>query len=253
MSDLETRTRSSLQPWLVAVFCLAWAGAFELFGRWIVPGGIVAFLVMVAIMATIRMMRKILPNSWSAMVGTAVIFLTSVAAFIFMTTVLGRQLVIVTSAGLLVVLLHSEEHSPVELLQGRTTLLAMVVSYWLGFVGLLGMKVFLNWPLWILCLAAGVLTLAVAGVIWSEAGVPHWKVRLPLIFSAWLGAELYLGMWALPTALFVGSAVGATVALLWIQATRHMWLNSWRPERGRRYLALGATIIVVVLLTARWI
>src|SRR5262249_11144792 len=143
--------------------------------------------------------------------------------------------------------------SPLSGLQGRVTLFVMTISYWFGWVSLLNMHVLLNLQTWWLMMAAVLLTAAVAVIVWLDGGVPAPTVRRRLWLPLWLSAELWVAVWALPTSALVGSTIAVTVMMLWLQFCRHLWRNTWRPDRSQRYVLVGATAIILALLTARWI
>lgn len=127
------------------------------------------------------------------------------------------------------------------------------VITWCGWYALLSAGVYLNLSPIVIIVGGAALSAVAAVLVWFEAGLSFRQVRWGLLAVAWLGAELLTLTWWLPTALVVGSVIGATTITLVVQATRHLWSGEWQPGRGRRYLVAGLTICLSALISARWI
>lgn len=253
MSGPDTPAPFFPSQWLGPVMGAVWLAVIEAYFRWPVPGGIMVIMALIIFPLTLHFFRHLWPHPWTTEVTLDLVLLTSVTMATFLTSVLGRQVLAATSVGLLLMTLQGSQTSPIGALQGRITLFIMTVSMWFGWLSLLSLKIFLSWPIGLLIGLAAVLTMMVAGVVWLDGGVPPKKVWRSVWLAGWLGLELFIAIWLLPTSTLVGSVVATTIIMLWAQFCRHLWLQTWQPDRGRRYLTIGSAVIVVVLLTARWI
>lgn len=177
---------------------------------------------------------------------------TSLAAMSFIGGVWAQHAVAIISAALIWFIIRQQRRSHDDL-RGRTMAFITAVITWFGWFALLSAGVYLNVSPLGMIAAGGLLSAAAALLVWIESGLPWQTIRLGLLAVGWFGAELFTLVWWLPTALLVGSVVGATIIVLVVQATRHLWENQWESGRGRRYLLVGSIVCLVVLTTARWI
>lgn len=128
----------------------------------------------------------------------------------------------------------------------------MTIAYFSGVMALLSLGIFATQPWWVVISAGTVLYLLVAIIVWLDLEVPFMMFRRSLPWVAFLGAELMTVAWWLPTSVYVSAGLVTTLGLLFIHLCRHVWRRTWEPARGRRYVAVGLSIVAIILLTARW-
>lgn len=246
-------TRVILQRLSDLALSLAWFTVLEIMMSHPYPGMIAAAVVMLISMAWVFRRRGNLTSVWSFRIGSFLFLLTSAVALAFMTSPLSKHGLAVLSAVVLYIFFAQAEGDIPDELQGRITTFVMTVSFWFAIMSLLSFGIFVNGKWWQLVIAAVPIYTIIAAVIWLELGVSWLKFRHILPMIAWLGAELMLVAWWLPTSILVGSVVATIIGMLFLHLCRHIWLGTWKPGRGRRYIVIGVTIMLVVLLSARWI
>ncbi len=195
--------------------------------------------------------RRKLSNSVVA-VATTMLAVTTLGGLSFAAGAWAQQTIIVVSV-LTLYLVGQQRQRQHDDLRGRTMAFATALFIWLTWFSFLSASVYLNIRMPWLVLGASIMTAAAAHLVWLESGIDPKKYRWGLLAVAWFGAELFAVTWWLPTSIFVGSAVATTVVALLIQASRHLWKGHWEAGRSRRYVVIGGAIIMVVLLSARWI
>lgn len=231
---------------------LLWLGALEwliiqpTFGVW--AAGVAAIMIV----AAGGLWLGLNASRWLLIVHLFVVVATSATALSFVTDRIWQHGVAIIGAGL-VMGAFRQAFEPGELiLRGRLAAFSMTIVMWFGWLSILSINIFTNLATWWLMIFGAILMTAVTVVVWAEAEVP-WRR-----FSRWLplwalwGAEMALVIWWLPTSIIVSSIVATTIIMLFLQATRHYWLDTWSADRGRRYISVGSTIVAAVLLTARW-
>lgn len=232
---------------------LLWLGALE----WLIvqPSiGIWAAAATAVLIVTVGGLWLSMRGSrWLLMVHLFVVVATSATALSFVTERLWQHGVAIIAAGLVVGAFRQAFEPSELLLRGRLAAFSMTIVMWFGWVSILSVNVFTNLATWWLTLFGAVLMTAVTVVVWAEAEVPWRKFGRWLPVWALWGAEMALVIWWLPTSIIVSSIVATTIIMLFLQAARHYWLDTWSPDRGRRYITVGSTIVIAVLLTARWI
>lgn len=216
-------------------------------GVWVALG----YAVFIAILATRWRTRE--RSRWSLPPAILLISLTSLGAVLFTSNNLAQHLVAGLSALSLISFLDQAQHAMADELRGRLASFTMAVVLWFGWMTLLSAGTFfpLSWQ-WVVA-GGATMTGLVSLVLWLESGI-GWRTFggwLPAV--VWLGAEVMVVTWWLPTSVFVGSLVAVTVLTLFLQAARHIFQQRWEPGRGRRYAIVGVSIITVVLATARWV
>lgn len=237
----------------VVVAGLLWFGALE----WLIAQPMVGIwamgLIMVLIITVAGIWLSIRGSRWLLMVHLFVVLVTSASALSFVTNLSWQHGVAAVAAGLVMAAFRQALEPVNAHLRGRLAAFVMTIVMLFGWVSILSVNIFTNLPTWWLMLFGAMLTTAVAAVMWAEAAVPWPRFRrwLPLWFL--LGAEMSAVIWWLPTSITVGSVVATTMMMLFLQAARHFWLDTWSADRGRRYLAVGGTIVTLVLVTARWV
>lgn len=196
--------------------------------------------------------REELARPRLAALATLLYLMATFGAISFTGSHLTQQVIAVVSA---IVFFLSSRHwhrTKEPLFRGRVAAFMMtfaVAGLWYTLLSA-NVLVVLSWY-WLLVLAAG-LTMAVAVVVWREAALPWPHVRQALPAVIIFGVEVMLATWWLPTVPFVGTIIATTMLMLTLQFTRHIFKGDWTPGRGRRYMAIGMAIVIIVLATARW-
>lgn len=232
---------------------LLWAGALEwliaqpTIGAWI--AGTAALLIMIVGGAWL----SIKGSRWLLVNHLFVVLVTSGLALVFVTNSAWQHGVAIVGAGLVMAAFRQALEPPERHLRGRLAAFTMTVVMWFGWVSIFSANVFTNLASWWFIIFGAALTTTVAIIVWAEADVPWSRFGRWLPVWAVFGAETAVVVWWLPTSILVSSIVATTVTMLVFQTMRHYWLDSWSPERGRRYSWVGLSIVVAVLLTARWI
>lgn len=226
---------------------LEWLIAQPPVGRW--GAALVALLVMIVG----GWWLSIKGSRWLLVVHLFVVLVASGTALLFVTNRGWQHGVAIVGAGLVTAAFRQALVPPEQHLRGRLAAFAMTLVMWFGWVTILSLNVFTNLANWWLMLFGAIMTTAVATVVWAEADVPFRRFARALPFWTLLGAEMTVVIWWLPTSIFVSSVVATTILMFFLQTIRHYWLETWSPDRGRRYLTVGGSIIVAVMLTARWI
>jgi hypothetical protein len=67
-----------------------------------------------------------------------------------------------------------------------------------------------------------------------------------------LGAELAVVGWWLSTSVWTSSVLITVLGMMMVHMSRHVWLDTWKPGRGKRYILLGVSVMAMVILTAKW-
>lgn len=264
----NTPLASTTKAWLSNVAGLLWFGSLELlllssqnhlFG-WLAVGMMVLVLVGVIIM---EFRWTTIGRGPFVLFGSLIIAAASSGLMFFSGTVtasistifrqLPAHLTAITGAIALTAWLHHSQRQVVDPLRGRFAVFIMALSIWAGVYSGLSWAVFMGLQPWWLAIGGAALLVLTGWVVWQDAGIPWTRFRWPLVVSALFGAETVVVSWWLPTPLAVGATVATTMMVLYLQVNRHLWLNSWHPGRGRRYLWTGTAIIILSLLTARWI
>ncbi len=230
-----------------------WFVALEAVLRWPRAGAWLALGLGVLLAVWTSRWRTRERSRWSLPLAVALMTLTSLGALIFTSHHLAQHLMALLSAVTLTSFLDQAQHEMADELRGRLASFSLAVSLWFGWLALLSAGTFLSVDRWWLVLGGAALTTAVAVVLWLECGMgsPLWRRWLPVF--GWLGAETMLVTWWLPTSVLVGSVVATTLLSLMIQSSRHVWQGTWEPGRGRRYVLVGSAIMLLVMVTARWI
>lgn len=225
---------------------LEWLIAQPHIGAWAAGIAAVVIILVGGIWLSIQGSR------WLLMNHLFVVLVTSGLALTFVTDPTWRHGVAVVGAGMVMAAFRQALEPPEHHLRGRLAAFTMTIVMWFGWISIFSVNVFTNLTTWWFLLFGAAITTAVAIIVWAEADVP-WSRFVPwLPVWAIFGAEVAAVTWWLPTSIFVSSIVATTLLMLVFQAMRHYWLETWTSDRGRRYVSVGLSIIVVVLLTARW-
>ncbi len=238
-------------PWLLFVESILWVGALEIaivihrLGLYIAAG----YGVFVILIAIWQWRRRSSTNV--ATLAMSYIVVASIASLSFVPGP-WPQHVIVAASTLLLWFVGQQRQRLHDNIRGRIMSFATAVLTWLSWYSLLSASIYLNIRIGWLVGGAGIITAAAALLVWLESGLSFKQCRGALVAMLWFGAEVFLVTWWLPTAIIVGSTVGATIIALVIQAGRHLLRGHWEPTRSKRYLTVGITIVVVALATARW-
>lgn len=163
-----------------------------------------------------------------------------------------QQIVAIISA-MLLLFIGQQRLRQHDDLRGRTTAFTTALLLWLSWFSLLSASIYLDVYLAWLILAAATMTSLAGLLVWLETGISWRQSRLGLMAMFWLGAELFVVTWWLPTTTYVGSSIATTILALVIQANRHLLKDHWESGRAKRYLVIGTVILTMVLLSARWI
>lgn len=178
---------------------------------------------------------------------------TSGVALFIAGSLWSQVLVVIISVGLLAWYLGLAANTDQTTI-GRVVNLILALAiffFWLALLSLAaGLYIVVPW--WWLIVSASLVTTAVAVMQWAAGGVPFHTYRSALPLIAVMAAELFTAVWWLPTVVTVGSTIAATVIILWLQVCRHIWQGSWAAGRGRRYLVVGFSLVMLLLISARW-
>ena len=239
-------------PWSLWISTALWLGSVEFTIIDHRNGFFVsmAVAVVLALLALWQWRKKLSTNV--AALASGMTMVISLAGVSFAPGWWAQQAVAVVSA-LLLVFIGQQRLRQHDDLRGRTTAFTTALLIWLSWFSLLSASVFLNIRLGWLVAGGSVVTALAALLVWLETGITFRQSRWGLLALLWLGAELFVVTWWLPTTIYVGSAVATTILALVIQASRHLLRGRWEPGRSRRYLMIGSTITATVLLTARLI
>jgi hypothetical protein len=178
--------------------------------------------------------------------------LASVSMVSFVTSPVAKYATLISSGILLWMYLRQATLPTSNELQGRMMIFLMTLSFWSGMVALYFLGVMVNWPWWRVISIGAVFYVVVATIVWLDLQVAFKTFRRALFPMFWLGAELAAIGWWLSTSVWVSSFIVTVLGMMMVHSTRHVWLNSWKPGRGKRYLILGITVLLSVLLTAKW-
>lgn len=250
--QVPTPPGEKTNSFFLAFITAVWVVALELAIRYHTIGLYIAMgmAVLIIVWALVQWRRRLMTNV--AGVATFMIAVTTISAISFAPGPWPQHVVVAVSAGLLW-LVGQQRQRPHDDLRRRTMAFTTAVLIWFSWYSLLSASVYLNINvLWLVPVAA-LMTTAAALVGWLETDLTLRQVRWGLLATAWFGAELFAVTWWLPTAILVSSTVATTVVALMVQAARHLWKGHWEPGRSRRYVAVGATVVLIVLATARWI
>jgi len=190
---------------------------------------------------------------WIPLVNLIILTVAMVGAVIFADGPSTQRTIAVLGAVLLGLMLRHDSRDIVTPEFRRVGVFIMTLTLWLAWISLLGAAIFFNLKWWWLAPLAMVTMMAVSSMIWTDGGVPLHRWRLFLFPIAVFALELYTIIWWLPTSILVGSIVATTISILVFNASRHLLLGHWEAGRGRRYLLIGSFIMIISLVTARWI
>lgn len=247
VSTLPTRSSAGF-----VVPAALWLSGLEMAVRYHFVGLLTAAAIGLGLIAWAAWQWKLKISNSVAAVATVMLVLTTLGGLSFVAGIWAQQFMIVASV-LTLWLVGQQRQRQHDSLRGRTMAFATALFIWLTWFSFLSASVYLNIKVVWLLIGASIMTAAAAHLVWLESGIDPKKYRWGILAVAWFGAELFAVTWWLPTTIFVGSAVATTIVALLIQATRHLWKNDWEAGRSRRYVAIGASIISIVLLSARWI
>jgi hypothetical protein len=116
-----------------------------------------------------------------------------------------------------------------------------------------GLTIFMPVPWWSTVLFMTAVALAWSWHLCLACVADCDRSRVRIVFTALTVIETYLVVMWLPVSMFVG---GATVALAYYLAAMFLPLGSAGPDvgkRARRYALMGAIMLALIYLTARWI
>lgn len=244
-----SRTHSRLRS---AIIAIVWGAGLELavnshrLGLYILIG-----LTLVFCFTALWWLRRQALTSAGA-ITIIMLMITGPAVISFISGIALQHLVVI-SLVLLSWLAWNERNYHDHPLAGRLPAFINSITLLCVWVTLLSTTIYLNVSWWWMTIVAGVATVGVTMAIWLTSGLGWRTVRWGYLVFAWLGMELFALSWALPIAIFVRSVLATTILSLTIQASRHLWLEQWEAGRGRRYLIIGSTICLIVLITARWV
>lgn len=196
--------------------------------------------------------RHRLVSRGSFWLGITVYGATSLGALSFVGLPLAQHFVIVATAVVAWLYLRQAVSHTSSELQGRTAVFVMAIAYFSGVVALLSLGIFVTQPWWVVISSGAVLYLLIAVIVWLDLEVPLVVFRRSLPWVFFLGAELMTVAWWLPTSIYVSAGLATTLGLLFVHLGRHVWRRTWEAARGRRYLAVGLSLVTIILLTARW-
>lgn len=255
LAGMETPPRPTdpvnrISPLLVLFWVLALEWTIARPGVGLFVTGAVGLLILVVVWWWIRRYS----NWWPRVAALALVQVSSLGVLTVVATMGWQHVLAVGSGWLLWLALRADQRNLGAIMAGRTASVSMftaVLFSWLVILSF-GIGVFVVWPWWSLAIGGAGLSVLAAVVTWSAADIPLRKSWSYLPWVAVGGFELMLASWWLPTPVYVGSIVGVTVLMLWLQAMRHVLIGDWEPGRGRRYLVVGGSVIGAVLVTARW-
>lgn len=252
-TNVAASGRRIIGPLVIVLTVFVWVGALEYAIRYPSASLWLAAVAAAAVAGLAASVTRRRPSRRSIILGMAVLFGTTAAVLLFAPGARWQQAVVVVSAVLALMLIRLPDVAHRSELQGRVMMFIMTMVMVFGWAAILSFGVFFSVRWWWLMLMAVVLTGVVAVIVWEDAGAAwvRWRRHLPFVLV--LAAEMLLVIWWLPTTVVVGSVVATTMLMLALQIFRHLWLETWKPGRGRRYLIIGVTVVGLVLVTARWV
>ncbi len=240
---------SAIAPIAIA---LLWGGALEWYRAQPTVGVFSVGAVFLVVLWWAYVHRQHLVSRSSFWLGVAAYFAATLGALSFIASVPIQHLIIAAIAVVAWIYLDQATHHMTEDLQGRVAVFVMTVTYFCAMLSLLNFAVFVFQPWWVVVAGGTVMFILLTMIVWLDVGIPAKKFRRGLLWMGWLGAEIALVAWWLPTSVYVSSVVATTMGMLMIHLGRHVWRDSWDASRGKRYVAIGLAVILLTILTARW-
>jgi hypothetical protein len=190
--------------------------------------------------------------------AVAMIAVSSVASLLFIDLVSPRRGFILLFAAVLYLLLehvrHEAETSSAEeqLWISEFARMVNIGSLFLLASTSLGVTIFLPIPFWIV-----LAPFTAVALLWSwhlyAACAAHCGRPLPrILLTTLVLVEAFLVALRLPTTMFVGGAIVATVYYLAAHLLTVGETSSISPKLVRRYLIAGIAMVLVVVFSARW-
>lgn len=250
VAELAEQERPQFAPFLWGIIWAAvqwWYLQQPHVGLWVCVG----VAIIVSMWAYRHRMKLVSPRSF--WLGTLVFLISSLSVISFISDDRTKILTIIATGMMLWLFLRQAIQATSDELQGRMMTFAMTLSYWFGMVSIFYLSVVAIRPWWQVVIGGSVLYLLVATIVWLDLRVPAARFRHAFFPMLWLGAELALIGWWLSSSVLVAAFVVTVPGMLMIHLCRHVWLESWKPGRSRRYLVFGLSLLVLVILTARWI
>ncbi|MFC1788126.1 hypothetical protein ACFLZY_02820 [Patescibacteria group bacterium] len=131
-------------------------------------------------------------------------------------------------------------------------ILSIVSIFFVGIIGF-GTRLLMITPLYILVPIFFTVSLFVIyGTLWVSK-VEHKQARPYALSLSVLVTELFMSMTFLPTGFYTNAAVLALCFYVLLGLTRAHFLNRLTRTVLKRYLILGAVLLVVIVGTAKWI
>lgn len=169
---------------------------------------------------------------------------------------LGLAILVVLFLFLFVEHVFSFIHLPIAYqpftLEYLSGLLHIISVFFLSVLGF-GLSLFLQAPLWILCLVFFlVLFFIVYGTLWAGKVDSSWA--RPYAFAgAVLTTELFAALTFLPTGFYTNAALLALGVYVFLGLSRAHALHKLSKEVLRRYLTVFVVLLLVIALTSQWI
>lgn len=133
-----------------------------------------------------------------------------------------------------------------------TSLVTVVTAFYL-FSTAFALKLLLGYPFWLLTVLVGLAgTLFAIEIIWSEKLSPWRFWSMPMTIGL-VVAELFWALNYLPAGYFVNGLIVTVMLYLSVNLGRFALKRALQPAVVKRYLLIAALMLLLVLLSARWI
>lgn len=247
-----------LIPLLAGLFTLAAFAGLEWLGERLWLAALV-YIVLISYSYFELLARRLRERDlWYALAAVLFVSLSGMGFFLGLESVVGKVVVAIFVA--VIVTLFSEQlyrwfYAPVRIPSYALAVTNGLVEIFTVFFlasDLIGLRIFLRLPLWILTpvfMVAIALQFLIARWLRGETR----KLMVPAALIGLLFGQIMLALLYLPSSFMVG---GALVAIVWYVVAGILRIIDvgLAPQRlVPRYLALGGLLIVMVAATARWI
>lgn len=247
-----------LQPIVAALLLAAWFEVLRVRPSWVILLSLLLVVLIVGTMFTL-FTGDLFTMAFLGFTSVPLVLLGSGMFFyLFLDDLLLHRVVSIGVAFLVwfyydnvYTFLHRVQSYQPFALQNIANYILLVSSFFFA-AGLFGIRVFLQTPLALLVAVFAVGTALMITIQYWTYKVP---VRTSLLYSAGVVlmlVELFLVIYYLPTGYEVNGALVAVFFYVLSNLTRLHLIGALKPSGVRRYMIIGASMVVLVLLTAQW-
>ncbi len=127
-----------------------------------------------------------------------------------------------------------------------------MVSLFLFYSALYGMRLFLSWPHWIGVVAALLLTMILAARTFWSYKISWHQSRLYIIIISIMAAQGYYAVGLLPTSFILNGFIVVIMYYVLINIAKDVLRDVFDQKNARRYIFTSAALIIMAIITARW-